>query len=107
MALRPKPAEQSDEVPAEPLAKAHPTWQTVKATRDWLHRHGLELVGRMQAGPLNRHEHAAFGWARANSWTRDLPGGYAMPEWLRLREAGVPPWGGAEAREWYRFVLAE
>ena len=56
----------------------------------------------MDAGPLNRHERAAIAWAMSEGWTRKLPSDFEMPDWLRLREAGVPGWGGSELEELLR-----
>lgn len=90
------------EVPAELLSKSHRVWQSETATRKWLSAHGLEWHPRMDAGPLNRHERAAIAWAGAEGWSRTMPGGHEWPDWLRLRESGVPAWGGAELSEWMR-----
>lgn len=58
----------------------------------------------MHSGPLNRHERASIAWAMNEEWTRTLANDHEMPDWKRLRDAGIPGWGGGEFAEVMRHV---
>lgn len=107
MALRPKPRVVTGDVPAEMRSKADPVWQSEAATRRWLASHGLEWTERMKAGPLNRHKNASQAWAMANDFTQTFSSGFKGVDWRRLREAGVPNWGGDEIDELMRHAGME
>jgi|GEM_PF-4002493 len=99
MAKRREAVRPSGSVPAELLDPDASVWRSDRAAADWLEGHGLAWVDRMSAGPLNRRKWAAIGWARANGWTRTLANGCVLPDWRRMREAGICRADGASMVE--------
>ena len=103
-----KPVAMSGEIPAELLDVGSVAWESLDACLDWLDLHGLEpaQVARLSWGPLNRHRACVEAWSLVSGWSKPwcAANPRLVPDWARLRGAGVPTHGGALVVE--RFVAA-
>lgn len=91
-----RPVAESD-LPAELLDVDDPVWRSPRSAAAWLRSHGLEL-GKHPAwwGAPSLHHRAVVVWAVANGYGMERwP---KLPDWRRLREAGMPPEFNARAR---------
>ncbi len=87
------------EIPAELLDAGLVAWSSVDASLDWLDLHGLEVAQseRLSWGALNRHRTCVEAWSMASGWCKPwcAANPRLVPDWARLREAGIPSHGGA------------
>lgn len=79
-------------MPPELLDGTDPVWMSKPATVAWLRRHGLSVSGpELEWGPLNRHKESADRWAKAAGLVKPpLANGWVGPDYVRMRELGLP-----------------
>jgi hypothetical protein len=79
------------EVPAELRDIGSPVWDSRESAERFMLRHGLSgVLGSVPDTPEYRHDFVARLWALRNGFTRTISSGRVFPDWVRMREAGIP-----------------
>lgn len=94
-------------LPVELLDDDDPAWESAESAAVWFLAQGLELKPHPEWwGPVMFHDAAVRAWAVANGFVHEMfP---KVPDWGRLREAGVPQTSTVRARfAWLTQVRVE
>jgi hypothetical protein len=95
-----------ESIPVVLLDSGDRMWRSRKLTRAWLDEQGLRIGVALDWGPLNRHEAAAYAWARsAGILLVPSANGFVGFDFERMREMGLPATGGRGTTE-ERFQFA-
>ncbi|PXA71865.1 hypothetical protein CTB96_02790 [Cryobacterium arcticum] len=90
------------DTPAELKDLCHSVWERPASAADWMSTNGLESsTAEMSAlaGPLSRHFAASAAWARRQGMVREGTNGMSLLDYPLMRDAGIPPHGGARMEE--------